>query len=336
MVSEESAFKKINKILDAQNIPEYDVIYDIVDKVSEILENELASYRPSADDNTPGSLIKLDDKTVPMIVVPDLHARPDFLLNILLFKLEDGMSVFHALWEKKINIVFVGDILHSERNSVERWHEAETEFEQGDFTGPSMSLEMQKGLSLLCGLFMLKEFFPENCHILKGNHENILNVTENGDFSFVKYADEGEMCKIFIQEYYGDDILYLIHYVEKNLPLVAFGPRCVVSHAEPAWIFSEEEIINARHCKGVVQGLTWTANGDAEEGSASGVIENLAGVNNIDKYVYLGGHRPVAGKFQLRQNGMYIQIHNPSQQNIAIVDASRKFNPETDIFEVNK
>jgi len=336
MGSEKKAYNYISSLLQANEIPLYDTIYDILDKVSELLENETGAYRPASKDGAPGSLIKLNDKSVPMIVVPDLHARPDFLLNILNYKLQKDNTVFHLLWEKKLDIVFVGDILHSERNTVERWQQAEEEFEQGLFTGPAMSMEMKNGLSLLCGLLKLKECFPENCHILKGNHENIMNVTGNGDFSFVKYADEGEMCKIFIQEYYGDDILYLIHCVEKSLPLVVFGSKCVVSHAEPSWTFSEEEIINARLGKGIVEGLTWTANGDAEEGSVEGIIEFLAGKEKVSEYVYIGGHRPVAGKYNLRQNGAYIQIHNPSQQNVAVVNSLKKFNPETDIFEVSK
>ena len=44
----------------------------------------------------------------------------------------------------------------------------------------------------LCALLLLKINFPQNFHFLKGNHENIYNITENGDFAFKKIADEGQ------------------------------------------------------------------------------------------------------------------------------------------------
>ena len=52
--------------------------------------------------------------------------------------------------------------------------------------------------------------------------------------------------------------------------------------------------------------------------------------------MYLGGHRPVPGNYRALQNGKYIQIHNPGKQNIAFVQADKKFDPDTDIIEVAK
>lgn len=336
MDSEKKSYEKILSILTEKKLPSHDEIFEITEKVSDILETEITAYRPAADDKSPGGLIDLSESPLPLIVVPDLHARPDFLLNILNYKINGDASVWNELENKKINIVFVGDILHTERNTRQRWLDIQEEFNQENYTGPLITAEMKEGLSLLWALLMLKTLFPDNCHILKGNHENILNVTGDGDFSFKKYSDEGQMCKIFIQEYYGDDVLYMISCVEKVLPLVFLSGNCVVSHAEPVRGFTLEEIINCRLCKGVVEGLTWTANDAAEEGSVDSIIKALAGITECDSFVYLGGHRPVSGKYSLRQNGRYIQIHNPSHQRIAIVDCGRKFNPETDIVEVGR
>lgn len=330
---------QIKSFLIEPNLPFYKDIFEILDKASTILETEIKPYRVASSDNKPGCLISLTEAVIPLVIVPDLHARPYFLNNILNYTLGDGSTISQALCENRINLIFVGDILHTERNTKDRWLAIQDEFAQNIFTGPAISMEMQEGLSLLCGLLELKAAFPENCHILKGNHENILNVTANGDFSFKKYADEGEMCRKFIQEYYGDDILYMIHCVEKALPVAAIGLNCVVSHAEPKAIYSKDEIVNARNNPSVIEGLTWTTNDEAKDGSAIGIIRNLANsfdLNNIEDYVYIGGHRPVTGKFAERQNGKYIQIHNPSAQNIAIVYPDRKFNPSIDIVEVNK
>lgn len=330
------SFKIIKATLTEKVIPSYNVIFDIANEVTDLLMAEKTDYRPSASDGSPGGLLDFQQDLLPVIVVPDLHARPFFLLNILKYKLSDGDSVFDSLKKKKIRLIFVGDILHTEKNTYERWEAASLEFQEGLYTGPAISAEMQEGLSLLCGLMQLKLMFPENCHILKGNHENIYNHTGDGDYGFRKYADEGNMCRLFIQEYYGDDILYMIHMFEKNLPLMFLGNKCLVSHAEPLSAYKKEEIINARLDAEIVAGLTWTENDAASEGSVKNTILNLINQDDTGDYVYLGGHRPVKEKYRCRQNGLYIQIHNPEMQNVALVRSDRKFNPDTDIVEVAK
>ena len=52
--------------------------------------------------------------------------------------------------------------------------------------------------------------------------------------------------------------------------------------------------------------------------------------------IYLAGHRPVENKYNLRQNGLFVQFHNPCEQNIAIIYNNRPFNPEEDIIGVEK
>lgn len=328
--------QKIINILTANNIVPYEQISEILNDCSEILEHEAGGYRPVASDGTSGCFIDFHTDNKPLIVIPDFHARPYFLLNILEYEIFDGTTVYEALKQDNLKMVCVGDLLHTERKTRERWTAAAAEFEREIFTGPAMSSEMQEGLALLCALYYLKTVFPESVHILKGNHENILNVTGGGDFAFGKYADEGEMCRCFIQEYYGDDILYLLSCVEKNLPLLYYGKKCIISHAEPVRAFTKKELIDAHQYPGVVQGLTWTDNGDAENGSVKRTIQNLTGFEDTGDYVWLGGHRPVPEKYRLRQDGLYIQIHNPSRQNIAFINEKDKFDPEKDIIGVAK
>ena len=52
------------------------------------------------------------------------------------------------------------------------------------------------------------------------------------------------------------------------------------------------------------------------------------------KGVYFGGHRPVDGSYSLRQKGKFIQIHNPRQYNVAIVNPYKPFNADNDIVSV--
>ncbi len=335
----ESVYQTVKKILTSSVLPFYDSFFPLLNEASEILESEKTEYRPCASDNSAGSLLDFHNDNLPLIVIPDLHARPYFLMNILDYPIFEDATIFEALEAGRIRLLSVGDILHTERNTRERWAAAAVEFKNDIFTGPALSAEMQEGLCLLEGILYLKSKFPEYVHILKGNHENILNTTGNGDFAFRKFADEGEMGMVFVQDYYGDDILYLINCVEKNLPLVYFGKNCVVSHAEPFKPYTKNQIVDAKLIEGVVGGLTWTDNGEAKEGSAIGIIENLCCATQdftgeIGDYVYLGGHRPVAGNYRLLQNGCFIQIHNPGRQNVAFVKPDKKFNPDTDLIEV--
>ena len=320
-------------------LPFYDEFFSLLNDVSELLESEKTAYRPEASGGGCGGLLDFHKDDLPLIVIPDFHARPYFLQNILEYRIFEDSTVLEALEKGRLRLLSVGDILHTERGTRERWAAAAAEFENEIFTGPAMSAEMQEGLSLWCSLFELKKKFPEYVHVLKGNHENILNETGDGDFAFRKFVDEGEMCRSFVQEYYGDDILYLMNCIERSMPLYYFGKNCSVSHAEPMRAFSKNELIDARKNPEVVKGLIWTNNGEAAEDSASGTVKNLfeaSGESVPAGYICLGGHRPVTGNYKILQNGSYIQIHNPSKQNIAFIRADKIFNPDEDIIEVKK
>ena len=102
----------------------------------------------------------------------------------------------------------------------------------------------------------------DNFHFLKGNHENILNANFGGDYSFYKYANEGEMVRQFMLSFYNEKLLYLIAKYENLLPLVAAGKNYVVSHGEPADVFTKEQLIDAKFEDNVVEGLIWTKNGE--------------------------------------------------------------------------
>ena len=76
-------FNEIKKILLERKLPDYDDFFEVLNEVTETLENEDESYRPKNDDEKCGSLIDFQSEDRLTLVVPDLHARPDFLLNIL-------------------------------------------------------------------------------------------------------------------------------------------------------------------------------------------------------------------------------------------------------------
>ncbi|MBR5645560.1 MAG: metallophosphoesterase [Treponema sp.] len=329
----------IEELLENKELPSHDFLFSLVNNVSEVLEAENPEYRPKDESGNPGALLELKDD-IPVIIVPDLHARPSFLLNLLKFKpgnkilKNKDMSVKEALEKKLIYIVCVGDAIHTEHTG-ERWKKIEDEFYENNFTGPEMKAEMTECFSTLTAIMKLKCDYPENFHFIKGNHENILNETANGDYAFCKYAEEGQMVKMFISEYYGDDILFLISFYEQSLPLIVSAKNCVISHAEPSKPFTRKELINAREDPETVFGLIWTRNGQVKDNTVQPVLENLLGKKSASDAFYFAGHRPVNGKYSLRQNGKFVQIHNPLEQNVAIVSKNKIFDPEKDIYEVN-
>lgn len=343
-------FNNIKELASAKTLPPLDYFEKTLNKAISTLENERRYYRPSADDKSAGALLDFateKNAALPALIVPDLHARTYFLFNILNFMLPSSfvcdseseatsITVLDALMQKKLRIVCVGDLLHSEMRGRMRWIQAYSEFACGEYEGAAMTSEMMEGLSLLCMVLELKSEFPEYFHILKGNHENILNQTGGGDFAFCKFVDEGEMVRRFMESHYGDEILYLISIFEKSLPLVAAFQECVISHGEPSRPFLKKEIINGLKNADVVQGLTWTKNDCVQNGSVLALLKKLTRRKDFCETRYIGGHRPVCENYALRQNGLYIQIHNPERQNIALVHKGRTFNPDTDIVSVEK
>lgn len=326
---------------------------DLTAILEDFLAKKDSSYRPCGSDGEAGGLLDFRGERLPVIIVPDLHARPDFLINLLKFRPDGlaGRSVLEALGEGSIIVVCVGDGVHTERygdvvraermdNDSERWKDdyvrwmdsfaAWTEWRSGCQDKnlwrdcPSMQEEMRLCLSTVMSVMELKIAFPKHFHFLKGNHENIKNEDGEGNHAFRKFAMEGEMVKDFMLEYYGADVLDLMRDYETSLPIVAAFDRFCVSHAEPAYEFSRDEIINyhGANWNDVVLAFTWTPNGEAEEGSVAGIFTSLTGGRPEDA-LWFGGHRPVEGNFALRQDGHYVQIHNPDKMNVAYISVDR-------------
>ncbi len=326
--------------LNSSYLPDYDSLMALLDKSVSLLENEDSSYRPRerSGERLSGGLLNFCgmEERKPVIVIPDIHARGYFLMHILDWKIQingNTVSVLEACEKKLVFLVCVGDLFHSELRCYERWKKAYAQFRNGVVISDEMICEMLENLNLLQMVLSLKLACPESFHCLKGNHENVLNEEGRGNHSFYKMAAEGEMFFRFMTEKYDDALVYLFSCFEHSLPLCAVFPNLVVSHAEPAFALTKTKIINYRNWPDVVLALTWTGNGVAEPGSVSKSIRNLVG-KDCRNVVWIGGHRPVSGKYAMRQRKKYIQIHNPDEENVALVMPDRKFDPERDIFSV--
>lgn len=329
----------IQSYFDSPFLPSADDLLTLLESGIAVLESENSSYRPQASKGYAGGLIDFTGeqyKSLPVLIVPDLHGRAEFILHILDFKIA-GNTVLSLLESGKIFVCCVGDIFHSENRGKERWKQAFIDFMAGNLVNDSLKEEMRENLSLLEMILSLKSAFASHFHILKGNHENVLNEnhhTKYGNMAFRKFCDEGNMVASFLAHYYDDLILHEISCFEKSLPVCAAFNNCVITHAEPAAFFSRSEIINYHDEDSFVTlELTWTANDKAKEGSVKHLFEQLLPPSQRERAFYFAGHRPVLGKYELRQGGLFVQIHNPFLEQIVLVQPEKLFNPERDIIQ---
>jgi len=179
-------------------------------------------------------------------------------------------------------------------------------------------------------VMQLKIMRPDSFHFLKGNHENILNEEGRGNHPFRKFAFEGEMVKEWVLKFYGEEFISAFAEMEHEFPLLAVDGTFMLSHAEPQRYFTHEEVIRYREYDDVVLGLTWTPNDGAEGGSVNRMIADYC--SHPDQACYFGGHRPVQGKFNLRADDKYVQLHNPGTYSFALLQPGIPPDPQQDIL----
>ena len=110
----------LQSYLDSPSLPEHESLLALLEAGIAVLEGESSDYRPLATDKNAGGLLDFTSSlfnSLPIIIVPDLHGRGKFILDIMDFKL-GGRSVLELLESGKIIVLCVGDIY--ERKSCER------------------------------------------------------------------------------------------------------------------------------------------------------------------------------------------------------------------------
>src|SRR5579884_222064 len=120
--------------------------------------------------NKEESLIQLQD--LPTIVIPDIHARRGLLLDVLSHSIREGpyrgQQIFELLQSGFINVVCVGDIVHSEERAD--W----VINDDGDWTTELLDKEMIRSLGTALIIMYLKMQYPEHFHCLRGNHDDMV------------------------------------------------------------------------------------------------------------------------------------------------------------------
>lgn len=296
-----------------------------------LMRAENPALRPTDRRGLSGALVRLRGN-LPTVVVPDLHARRDFLMALFELPLESGGRLKDALDSGELQVLCLGDGFHAESRALERWREAYKEY-LGDWREhAAMDREMTESMGLMEMVMRAKLRWPEGFHFLKGNHENIRNEEDNGNFPFRKFVEEGEMVRTWVERFYGPVFMDAYAEMELTLPLFAVGGRFLASHAEPARPFSEDELINARLSPDTVRGLTWTDNNRAEPGTVAALLARF--LPSASRPVYFTGHRAISGFYRERSDGAHLQIHNPDKRIVAWVMPDRDVDPSVDIGEI--
>ena len=138
-----ASVKEFKKLLTENKLPSHDYLFNLSEAVSSLLEEEKTAYRVPSSKDFVGGLLDFQKDNIPLVVVPDMHGRRQFLLNIINYHLPsnfcgEDISIIDALEKGLIRLIFVGDILHTERNTKERWKRAQEDFQNEIYDGNDM------------------------------------------------------------------------------------------------------------------------------------------------------------------------------------------------------
>lgn len=323
---------KVKRIAERTLLPDAAHLSPAFQAATQVLENLPVSLRPLASDGRAGGLVEMAPN-LPTLILPDLHARPGLLVDLLDTRPDpDGWTVLELLDQKRIQVLMVGDGPHTEGpDAAPRWRKAWTEFQNGWASATAMTEEMTLAFNAMEIVALMVTSFPGTFLFLKGNHDNILNEEGNGNHPFGKYAYEGQMAYKWTADFLGSDFVFCYDDFERAMPLAARGKGWLATHAEPAFAITPQDAIEARLKPEIIQALTWTAN---EAAVPDAVPKTLAAfLDPTDKPgVAFGGHRPVKERFALRAGGRFVQIHDLDQRQAALIRPGKAFDPYSDII----
>ena len=79
----ENIYRKIINTLNSNTPPSYEAFFSTLATATEVLDNEITSYRQKNEQENAGSVLDFtQDKDLPLIIIPDIQARTDFIKNI--------------------------------------------------------------------------------------------------------------------------------------------------------------------------------------------------------------------------------------------------------------
>lgn len=300
-----------------------------------------------------GSLIRLHD--LPTIIIPDLHARRTMFMDILHAQIVEGSSagrqVFDLLQQGRINVVCVGDIVHSEDRS--NW----VINLDGEWTPELLDKEMVRSLGAGAMIMYLKLQFPEHFHCLRGNHDDMAGelvsfrkfvgirrdeqdevVLVDGHPILTGDKGEPEIVRdwVLTREGWGQTFLDAWAQFERALPLFAQGSYYVISHTLPLIPLSEAALRDPNRPREIT--LELTQRRGVNSTAIAETLDNLGIKSVVQRWFY--GHTPVpqeknGGKYEEDLDGLVIRLNNSEQYVFAYVPESsdeRRFDPTRDVY----
>ncbi len=195
-----------------------------LEKVINILQQEPEEIRPKTKDREtkeirPGGLVKIPQNT-PVLVIPPLGGRLDFLLKILQSKDESGKTILEKLEEGNIQVISLGgaektisgleDVKKEKRKGVLNiFREYQEQLNSGKITEDDLDRIREKRLQEkkdnffinnrrniakgTLALLLLKEKYPRNFHYLAGDYEHWLTSTVASNFYRERLLDGGRI-----------------------------------------------------------------------------------------------------------------------------------------------
>jgi Calcineurin-like phosphoesterase len=299
-------------------------------------------------------LLQLQD--LPTIIIPDLHARRAMLIAILSHSIEDGpyqgQQIFELLQKGCINVLCVGDIVHSEERTD--W----VINDNGDWTAELLEKEMVRSLGAGLIIMQLKVLHPIHFHCLRGNHDDIAGELtkdfrkfvglkfENDEPVFlngapVLTANKGE--SVIVREWilsredgWGPSFLELWGHFDRALPIFAKGTSYVVSHTLPQTPLLQADIKNKQRPREIT--LELTSKRGTNKQAIDKTLENLDITNTVKRWFYGHTHVPSQtnrGKYEESLDGLVVRLNNQKNYVFAYVPGpidSRDFDPKKDVY----
>ena len=227
--------KKMNKILDCRmkRIKQLKSILgnpskklspaeslELIKQVNKIMRNEI--NRPENRQGEPGGIIAFS-KDTSIVLIGDLHAKPDNLLVILT---QNG--ILQALEDKKISIVIMGDAVHPE--------------------GDVPLDEMDSSMAIMDMIFKLKINYPEQLFYIRGNHDSFSSDFAKGGIP------QGELWKKALIKNRGEDYFTEMKKFYAQLPYIAYSKHFIACHAAPPTsAVNMKDLINIGTNKALIQ-----------------------------------------------------------------------------------
>jgi hypothetical protein len=260
------------------------------------------------------------------LVIPDLHARRDYLVKVLRDRdPKTGKRYSSLLAAGKLQVVVLGDAMHSESRAAGRWRRAAKRPR-----GKAMRQEATESLGTMKLIMALKATYPDRFHYLKGNHDNILDERRGGNWPVSKYATESTLMRDFVEHRFGNDFLKRWHTFESMLPLVAVGNGFALAHAGPRRVIRRREIERRQH--NAVENFTWTDLTRSSKHQARVAARQLAELG-VPEGFFLAGHRPAE---RVRRQGRFFQFNNEQQMYFAVLEPGKRFNLALDVMNAQK